>query len=278
MASRQTPWNHELRGEPNVSPEHAAMTELRIVARRVLMLAGTLACAGALAQAVPSDQAASAADRAQKQADRTLYWIRVLAEKPAAPKPAAKPAAAPVQAAAPAAAPRAVAAAADSRPPAQKVASVLAPLPSEAGGAPAVVAAPPAATAPAVPLAGAAPRGMDSGVASPAVSAGLAAPALTAPSVDVPQQADVEEPDPGLVMIKSADPQFPMSTMRRLRKGEVEVKFEVGPDGQVDVVSVVRSTNPGLNNAALEAVRQWQFKPTPRGHTAVVDLAFDLDS
>jgi hypothetical protein len=58
---------------------------------------------------------------------------------------------------------------------------------------------------------------------------------------------EVEEPDPGLIMIKSADPQFPMNTMRRLRKGEVEVKFEVGPDGVVDVVTVMKTTNPSLN-------------------------------
>jgi TonB family protein len=252
------------------------MTEMRTVARCVLMLAGSLACAGALAQAVPSEQAASAADRAQKQADRTLYWIRVLAEKPA-PKPAAKPAAAPVQAAAPVAAPRA-AAAAESRPPAQKIASGLVPVPSELGGSSA------GSTAPALPMPGvggdaraAGARGIDPGSASPAVAGGLAAPALTAPEIDLPQ-ADAEEPDPGLVMVKSADPEFPMSTMRRLRKGEVEVRFEVGADGQVQVVTVTRSTNPSLNSAALDAVRQWQFKPTPRGHTAVVDLAFNLDS
>jgi TonB family protein len=261
------------------------MTELRIVARSVLLLAGALACAGALAQAAaPADagSSASAADRAQKQADRTLYWIRVLAEKPAPKAAAAKPAT-PVAAQAPTgqavapARPAATAAAADARPAAQKVASVVTPVPSEVAAPASVTAAPPAATAPSMRLPGngSAGAGVDT---SPAVAAGLAAPTLTPPEIDVPQQPEVEEPDPGLIMTKSADPQFPMAAMRRLRKGEVEVKFEVGPDGQVDVVSVVRTTNPGLNNAALDAVRQWQFKPTPHGHTAVVDLAFDLDS
>ena len=79
-------------------------------------------------------------------------------------------------------------------------------------------------------------------------------------------------------MLFRSDPQFPISTMRRLRKGEVEVKFEVGPDGVVDVVTVMKTTSPSLNSAAVEAVRQWRFKPTPKGHTAMVDLAFNLDT
>ena len=79
-------------------------------------------------------------------------------------------------------------------------------------------------------------------------------------------------------MTKSADPEFPPATMRRLRKGEVEVKFEVGPDGVVDVVTVMKTTHASLNTAAVEAVRQWRFKPTPKGHTALVALAFNLDN
>ena len=150
------------------------------------------------------------------------------------------------------------------------------PDPAPAPVAAAVVAAPPAAAAPTVPGAGRASvaGGVD---AAPALAAGIAAPTLTPPEVDLPAP-EPEEPDPGLIMVKSADPQFPMNTMRRLRKGEVEVRFEVGPDGQVEVVSVVRSTSASLNSYALDAVRQWQFKPTPHGHTAVVDLAFDLDA
>jgi len=103
----------------------------------------------------------------------------------------------------------------------------------------------------------------------------LAAPAAAAPQIDVP--VPEEEPDPGLIMIKSADPDFPITTMRRLRKGEVEVKFEVGADGVVDVVTVMKTSSASLNAAAVEAVRQWRFKPTPKGHTALVDLAFNLD-
>jgi protein TonB len=107
----------------------------------------------------------------------------------------------------------------------------------------------------------------------------MAAPALTAPALDVPPPQEApEEPDQGLVMIKSVDPEFPMNVMRRLRKGEVEVRFEVAADGQVESVSVEKSTHKSLEPAALEAVRQWRFKPGPRGHTALVALAFNMDS
>ncbi|MFL6629164.1 MAG: energy transducer TonB, partial [Vitreoscilla sp.] len=118
--------------------------------------------------------------------------------------------------------------------------------------------------------------GVDAGLSSGGVAAGLAAPSASAAPIDIPSVDD--EPDPGLIMVKSADPEFPIAVMRRLRKGEVEVKFEVGPDGLVEVVTVMKTTSPQLNSAAVSAVKQWRFKPTPRGHTAMVALAFNLDS
>ena len=59
------------------------MTELRIIARCVLLLAVAVASTATLAQVAPSAAASAAADRAQKETDRTMYWIRVLSEKPA---------------------------------------------------------------------------------------------------------------------------------------------------------------------------------------------------
>ena len=267
------------------------MSELRIIARCVLMLAAAASSTAAMAQAMaPSAAASAAADKAQKETDRTMYWIRVLAATPA--KPTAKPAAA---APAPTTAPAPVAQAKPAAPERVKVASAgvpaAAPAPNtadiaNAAPAPVVVAAPPAAAAPSLAAAtGAAGNakptamtagGIDAGVSSASLSGGIAAPTIAPPPIDVPVAE--EEPDPGLIMVKSADPEFPIATMRRLRKGEVEVKFEVGPDGVVDVVTVIKTTSASLNAAAVDAVRQWRFKPTPKGHTALVDLAFNLDT
>ena len=265
------------------------MTDLRIIARYVLMLAGAAVSTATLAQVIaPSAAASAAAEKAQKETDRTMYWIRVLAATPAAKPAAPKPAAA-VPAPAPAVQAKAAA------PERVKVAAAApAPLPvaqstvdaANAAPSPVVVAAPPAAVAPSLAAgtgtasigknAAMASGGLDAGVSAGGLGAGIVAPSVAPATIDVPVAE--EEPDPGLIMIKSADPEFPISTMRRLRKGEVEVKFEVGPDGVVDVVTVMKTTSASLNNAAVEAVRQWRFKPTPKGHTALVDLAFNLDT
>ena len=250
------------------------MTSLNIIARCVLMLAGAAASTATMAQVMaPSAAASAAADRAQKETDRTMYWIRVLSDKPAAKTAAA---AKPV-AAAPAPQPKVAAAPVPER---VRVASVaLAPAATSADAANATPASVVVAAATGTASTGngnaMTAGGLDAGVSGAGLAGSLAAPAAVAPQIDVPVAE--EQPDPGLIMIKSADPDFPISSMRRLRKGEVEVKFEVGADGVVDVVTVMKSTSASLNAAAVEAVRQWRFKPTPKGHTALVDLAFNLD-
>ena len=263
------------------------MIDLRIIARCALILAGATVTTASSAQVMaPSAAASAAADKAQKETDRTMYWIRVLAATPA-PKAAAAPkpvAAAPAPKVA--AAPERVKVASAAPTPAAAAAPSTADV-SNATLATVVSAAPPAAPAPSLAAAtGAASpgnnsattaQGVDAAVSSAGLAASIAAPAVAATApIEVPPVE--EEPDPGLIMTKSVDPQFPVATMRRLRKGEVEVKFEVNADGVVDSVTVMKTTNAGLNTAAMDAVHQWRFKPTPKAHTAAVVLAFNLDA
>ena len=44
-------------------------------------------------------------------------------------------------------------------------------------------------------------------------------------------------------------------------QGKVVLAIEVGPDGRAHNIQVIRSLDEGLDNNAIEAVRQWEFKP-----------------
>lgn len=228
-----------------------AMTEPRF-ARSGLLLACAMACATAGAQQAPQPAAAaSAAERAQREADRTMYWIRVVGARPAPAKPAPAPRPAPVAAAARPSAPTAV---------------------HEVARTPAAPASPSLAAASAPAAAAPAPD-----VPAPAPDA---QPAATEPVPLPPQDAapaPAEEPDPGLVQVASVEPDFPADLVRRLHKGNVEIRFEVDVDGKVSNAVVVDTSHSHLNHAALLAVRQWRFKPAPMTHVALVNLVFDTD-
>ncbi len=259
-----------------------------------LALLSNAALAQAAAPAAPaaSPKSGEAAERMQKAANQPLYWIKVLADKPA-PKAASKPAApATAQAAAPTPRPVATAAVAPANPAAGSVVR-----PARQSDATVVAAAAPSpAPAPALALdaapmetGGGTPAGAavgavvaSGGDAAPAVAAvaGIAAPGLApgAALATVPMPEMDPEPDAGLVLMSAVDPEFPQAAMRRLRKGSVEVRFEVAAEGQVTDVSVLKTSNKQLDDAAMDAVRKWKFKPSNRGHAASVELAFNLDT
>jgi protein TonB len=244
------------------------MTEPRSALNIALWLACALACGAARAQSapLPSAAASSAAERAQKETDRTMYWIRVLADKPAPTRAAAVPKPVPAVLATTAARekPRAVAAVAPAPAAATSVVADAGPVPAPLPQAP---------------------------VASPVLSPANDTPDPTALSSDSAENAAVAtaatlpaevgppaEPDPGLIQVKSVQPDFPSAIVRRVHKGNVEVRFQVDPAGTVVDATVVESSHARLNDAAVDAVKQWRFKPTPGPHTALVNLVFDIDT
>ena len=236
----------------------------RSALRGALLLAFAIASEAASAQAtIAPSAAASAAERAQKETDRTMYWIRVLADRPAPVK--AAPATTPKPAAVPA-----TKAVAEVR---EKPKSVVVP-------ATTTVAAAPTAAALGKPSTPSIAPGLDTSEPTSALSSSIADKAAVAPAPVAelpPASAQVDEPDPGLAQIKSVRPDFPGRIVMRVHKGHVEVRFEVEPGGTVTDAVVVDSSDAHLNQAAIDAVKQWQFKPSSRYHTAAVDLAFDID-
>jgi TonB family protein len=280
------------RGAPAiVGARLLVMTPMTYLVRRLTSASGSVGLAAlllqplmAVGQAVPPAPAASAADpsvseRVKKDAAGPLYWIRLNAQKtdpgPAKPAPRiveVKPAVA----AAPRSAPSPTAA--------QSAGTVVA---NNAGSnAPAstgarLQAADTASSAPieaTAILAAPAPLSVGSSTASVA-GAGLAAPSGAAAATEAARAATVEEPDDQpLALVQAGEPEFPAIVMRRLRKGSVQVRFEVQPDGSVANATVVQTSNRNLNEAALEAVAAWRFQPVRTPRSAVVDLGFDLDS
>lgn len=68
--------------------------------------------------------------------------------------------------------------------------------------------------------------------------------------------------DGGFVSLSRQPPQYPYKAARRGIEGWVRVVFEVTETGSVDNVEVIESDPPGVfDNAAVQAVYRWRFKP-----------------
>jgi periplasmic protein TonB len=87
---------------------------------------------------------------------------------------------------------------------------------------------------------------------SPSASA-----APTASSTPAPLPEDDYRP---AQLLTGKRPQYPAKAARNRIAGTVVVRFEVDEDGKVKKARISRGIEE-LNNAALEAVRAWKFKP-----------------
>ena len=279
---------------------------------------------GAVAQAQPAAPSAAASgpnaapapltpmERAQREADKVLYWVRLHGNAPARP-PAAKEAvpsvgvraAAAASSAAPSATPAATpgvattAAVSATKRPLPPLRTVVAPAATAAQPATGVGAAsdsndgPPAAKVDAEP-----PESTTAAVATvvtdatepppkepvptalPDAVTEKAAPAASAEptprdNVDTPPTPTAAEER--LQPIAQPSPEFPAAVVQALRRGTVRIQFNVMPDGSVAAAEVITSSSARLIPAALAAVQQWRFRPVARAQAAQVDLAFNID-
>lgn len=64
--------------------------------------------------------------------------------------------------------------------------------------------------------------------------------------------------------IAQSSPMYPAELRRRRVEGTVNVVFLVDTDGRVTNPTVEKSTDPGFEKPALEAVRRWRFEPGTR--------------
>lgn len=184
-------------------------------------------------------------ERAKRQANNVMRWIKVAAEKPRvtaaptptpAPAPAARPAAKPAVANAPA-------------PEAEK------PLVTTAPAVEPTPQAPPPVAAPATP---------------PTLAA--AAPAMA----KAPPPPVEEEDDMPLKALSQPQPVIPRNVLATLNTGKVMVRFIVEPNGSVSNVEVLSSSSRLLNKPTVTAISTWKFEPIKTPRPAQIEIAFNL--
>ena len=83
------------------------------------------------------------------------------------------------------------------------------------------------------------------------------------------------------VIMRTVAPHHPPTLREKLTNGEAEIECLIGENGQILEATIASATQPEFGEAALGAVRQWQFKAGEReGHPAVmrvkIPISFEL--
>ena len=83
------------------------------------------------------------------------------------------------------------------------------------------------------------------------------------------------------VLIKEVKPSYTADAMRRQVQGRVEVEAIVLADGTVGDVTVKESLDPELDEQAVKATKQWEFRPGTKDGTPVdvvvrIELTFKV--
>jgi TonB family protein len=81
------------------------------------------------------------------------------------------------------------------------------------------------------------------------------------------------------VLIKEIRPLYTTDARRRSIEGDVVLDIVVRNNGSVGAIKITRGLEPGLDQKAVEAVRQWRFQPARRRGTpvdVVVEVAVEF--
>jgi protein TonB len=62
-------------------------------------------------------------------------------------------------------------------------------------------------------------------------------------------------------LLEKVSPSYPLAARRAGLGGRVTVRAVIAPDGSVESVEVVNSTNRLFDDAAVDAVRRWRYRP-----------------
>jgi protein TonB len=89
----------------------------------------------------------------------------------------------------------------------------------------------------------------------------------------IPEELRPREVEPSPAVVKEVKPVYPAVAFAADVQGFVEVEAMIGTDGTVTDARIIRSI-PLLDEAALEAVRQWKFTPPRTPRRVTIELSF----
>ena len=108
-----------------------------------------------------------------------------------------------------------------------------------------------------------------SGLAQTAGSKCTATDSLGSTAFDRHQYMNAEEGARIPRALEAPDPEYPWNAQRRGIHGTVVLAIAINMNGGIDKVKVVRRLDPDLDQAAVDAVRQWRFAPAEKDGEAV---------
>jgi TonB family protein len=83
---------------------------------------------------------------------------------------------------------------------------------------------------------------------------------------------DIETRAP-IEILDAVYPDYPEALRSKGAAGTIAFRVDIGPDGKVRTAAVASSQIPDLNNAALEAIKKWSFKPGNRSIRVVLKFS-----
>jgi protein TonB len=99
-----------------------------------------------------------------------------------------------------------------------------------------------------------------------AAPAAVASPAPPAP---------ITPPDASAASLRNPAPRYPVESRRKREEGTVRLRVVITVDGRVKAISVAKSSGfERLDEAALETVRKWKFKPGEQSGAPVEAVGF----
>src|SRR5712692_5869913 len=95
----------------------------------------------------------------------------------------------------------------------------------------------------------------------------------------IPLRSDVINLAP--VVIEKTDPEYTEEARNAKVEGDIVLRVEIATDGLARNIHVVKSLGYGLDEKAIEGVRQWRFRPGVKHGTrmrvpATIEVVFRL--